>query len=164
MEESALQRFPLAGKWYRRLMILFIFLLAAWVGVGSVSTWQFVAAIAAAVVGARWALGELYGVIRRRGDYIELVADGILLAGGTLLGKVRIAYESIASAELKDRWSDRTARALLGIIGRSNPPTVELRFRRRVWLWWLWPLRRLYVRPLNPQAVVAALSARLGTA
>jgi hypothetical protein len=159
----ASERFPLAGKWQRRLMILFILLVAAWFGVGSVSTWQLVAAIAGAVVGGTWALGELYGVIRRRGDYVELLADGMLLVGGTLLSNVRIAYETIASVQVKDRWSDRMARGLLKIVGRANPPRVEVRFRRRVFFWWaIWPRKGMDIRLSDPQALVAALSPRVG--
>ena len=160
-----MERFPLAGKWYRRFMIMFIFLLAAWSGLGSLSVWQFVFAIAAAVLGAVWALADLYSIVRGHGDYIELLPDGVLLTFGLPLWSLRMGYETVSSAEVTDRWSDRAARSLLRMIGRSNPPRVELRFRRRVFAWWaIWPRRGIYIRPTDPQAVVAALSARLGAA
>ncbi len=112
-------------------------------------------------------MGELHAVVRRCGDFIELLPDGILLAvlGGVPLWSLRIPYETIASAELKDSWSDRTARALLRIVGRSNPPRVELRFRRRVFvLWAIWPRKGMYMRLADPEGLVSALSARLGAA
>ena len=138
----------------RRLMIVWFFLFAAWISL--TGGWFF---LFPAVMGVVWLLGELNAVVRRRGDYIELLSDGIVLAFAVPLWNLRIPYETIASAELKDRWSDRAARALLKIVGRSNPPRVELRLRRRVFLW----AKRVYIRPSDPETVVAALSARLGT-
>lgn len=159
----ASERFPLAGKWQRRLMIVWFFLFAAWVGLGSVTVAQFVLAIAVAVLGAAWALAELGRVVARRGEYIELLPNEIVLTGGFLWWNVRAAYESIASADLRDRWLDRIARSVLKMIGKPNPPGVELRFRRRVFCWsTIWPLKRLYFRPGDPETVVTALSARLG--
>jgi len=138
-------------------------LLAAWFGVGSLTAGQFVFAIAVAVLGAAWALAELYSIARGRGDYIELLPDAILLAFALQPWSIRIWYGTIASAELRDRWSDRAARCLLRMIGRSNPPRVELRFRERLRFgWWPWRLKRIYVRPMDPEVVVGALSARLG--
>jgi hypothetical protein len=152
------ERFPLAGKWYRRWMIAFLFYLAAWTSLSG--SWFF---LLPTVLGAAWLFTELYGVARGRSDYVELLANGVLLVGGTSLCNARIAYERIASADLRDRWLDRVARSVLRIIGKPRPPSLELRFRGRVRVgWWPWGLKRMYARPLNPQAVVAALSPLLG--
>jgi hypothetical protein len=160
--EAGAQRYPLAGKWNRRLVILAIFLFLAYTSLGG-RPWYLTLIVA--VLPTSLALAELRGLVLRRGDYIEFLADGILLVGGIFLWNVRIAYESVASAELKDVWSDRAARRMLRIIGRTNPPRVELRLRRRVFSWLaIWPLKKLHVRPEYPEAFVAALSARLGVA
>ena len=142
------------------MVILCIPLLYVWASLAGTS-WYFV--LPGAVLWALLALAELYSVARKSGDYIELLPDGIVL-DFALLKNLRIPYEAIASAELNDQPFDRTARALLGIVGRSRPPRVKLRFRRRVRLWWIFPVKRLYIRPSDPETVVAALSARLGTA
>ncbi len=164
LEDHKLKRFPLAGKgkWNERLMIPFIFLFVTGFLFGGIS-WIFL--LPGFVLLAVLVLGELYAVVRRSDDYIELLPDGIVLAFAVALWNLRIPYETIASAELKDRRFDRTARALLRIVGRSKPPGVELRFRRRVFFWWaVWPRRRMYLRPADPETFVAALSARLGAA
>ncbi len=161
-EDRTLGRFPLAGKgkWNERLMIPSILVFVPWILVGVIS-WLFL--LPGFVLLAVLLLGELYAVVRRRGDYIELLPDGVVLAFAVPLWNLRIPYETIASAELKDRQSDRVARALLRIVGRSNPFGVELRFRRRVFFWWaVWPRKSMFIRLADPEAVVAALSARLG--
>ena len=143
------------------MVILCIPLLYVWASLAGTS-WYFV--LPGAVLWALLALAELYSVARKSGDYIELLPDGIVL-DFALLKNLRIPYEAIASAELNDQPFDRTARALLGIVGRSRPPRVKLRFRRRVFSWWtIWPRKNMYIRPADPETVVAALSARLGTA
>ncbi len=144
------------------MIIVWFFLVAAWIS--PTGGWFF---LIPAVMGVVWLLGELNAVVRRRGDFIELLPDGILLVafGGLPLCSLRIRYETIASAELKDWWSDRMARTLLRIVGRSNPPRVELRFRHRVFLWWaIWPRKSMSMRLADPQGLVSALSARLGVA
>ena len=142
-------------------MILFFFLFAAWMWL--LGPW-FVA-LPLLVFGPVYTLAEVYGVVMRRGDYVQLLPDGILLVGvGFPLLSNHIPYEAIAMAELKDRWSDRIARSLLKVVGRQNAPTLEIRFRWRVRLWWILPVKRLYFRPTDPDTVVTALSARLGTA
>ncbi len=139
---------------------MYILLLIAWLSLVGTFWYSLLPAI---VVSAVLVSAEVYAVARRKGDYIELLPDGILLTFGPPLWSLRIRYETIASAELKDWWTDRTARALLKIVGRSNPPRVKLRFRQRVFFWWaIWPRKGMYIRPPDPQAVVAALSARLG--
>ena len=162
LEDHTLKRFPLAGrgKWNERLMIPFIFLFVTGFLFGGIS-WLFL--LPGFVLVAVLVLGKLYAIVRRSGDYIELLPDGIVLAFAVPLWNFRIPYETIVSVELKDRRSDRTARALLSIVGRSVPPGVELRFRRRVNFWWaVWPRKRMYLRPADPETFVAALLARLG--
>lgn len=139
--------------------MLFFFLFAAWLWV--LGPWFL--ALPILVLGPVQALAEAYAFVRRKEEYIELLPEGILIvpAGGFPLWITRIGYEAIASAELKDWWSDKVARALLRIFGRPNPPRVQLRFQQRRWSW---PLKRLYVRPADPQGLISALSARLGAA
>lgn len=145
------------------MMISSVILAVAWLSLATFGTWHFVLLILLGVQGAVLTLAEAYAAVGKHSEYIELGPERVFVVGGIdlPLWSRRVRYEEITAVELNDWWSDKISRALLRIFGRPNPPRVQIRFRRRRWSW---PLKRMYVRPVDPQGLVSALSARIGAA